>query len=301
MIPPAEANQPDFVKHFDASCQLLADLAHPHIVGLYDYWRDPGGAYVAMPLMRGGTLERALERSLWRPPAALHLLDQIGSALGYAHRRGVVHGDVRGANVLLDDDGNAYLSDFVIDGVGLGSAPARGESKGVAADIRGLTVITCEMLTGTGPQDAVFTRVELPAGFAELIQRGTDPDPARRFERVADYLRCLRQCFGADVVSTAEARSGSDTRNPFKGLRSFRETDAIDFFGRDDLVRELIGRVSNNGLTAVVGPSGSGKSSLVKAGLVPACRGAAISVRSATSWSPRCSRVCIRSRNWSPP
>jgi DNA-binding SARP family transcriptional activator/WD40 repeat protein len=272
VIPPAAANQPAFVKRFEASCQLLAEFTHPHIVGLYDYWRDPGGAYLAMPLMRGGTLERSLERSVWRPPAALHLLDQIGSALGYAHRRGVTHGDVRASNVMLDEDGNGYLSDFVIGGGGMSPDQQAAQPIGPAADVCGLAVITCEMLTGTGPQHAVFTRVELPPGFGALIQRATDPNQDRRFEQVSDYLRSLRQCFGSDVVSTVPARAVPDTRNPFKGLRAFREIDSMDFFGRDDLLRELIERVSNNGVTAVVGPSGSGKSSLVKAGLLPDLR-----------------------------
>ena len=272
VIPPSAANQPAFVKRFEASCQLLAEFTHPHIVGLYDYWRDPGGAYLAMPLMRGGTLEGSLERSVWRPPAALRLLDQIGSALGYAHRRGVTHGDVRASNVMLDEDGNGYLSDFVIGGGGMWPEQQAAQPIGPAADVCGLAVITCEMLTGTGPQHAAFTRIDLPPGFGALIQRATDPNPDRRFEHVSDYLRALRQCFGSDVVSTAPARSVPDARNPFKGLRAFREIDSMDFFGRDDLLRELIERVSNNGLTAVVGPSGSGKSSLVKAGLLPDLR-----------------------------
>ena len=79
-----------------------------------------------------------------------------------------MHGDVRASNVLLDEDGNAYLSDFAIEGCG----PERqaGQPIGLADDVHGLAVITCEMLTGTSPQDAVFTRVELPSGFGELMQ-----------------------------------------------------------------------------------------------------------------------------------
>ena len=70
--------------------------------------------------------------------------------------------------------------------------PVDGDSLGVAgADIEGLAMLTCEILTGVGPQDAPFTHVELPAGFVEVIQRATDPDPARRFERVADYVHSL--------------------------------------------------------------------------------------------------------------
>ncbi|HZI44819.1 MAG TPA: BTAD domain-containing putative transcriptional regulator, partial [Ilumatobacter sp.] len=271
-IPPTDANQPEFVKGFESACQRLADLSHPHIVALHDYWRDPDGAYMVMPLLRGGTVEHALTRSLWHPPAALRLVDQVGSALAYAHRRGVVHGDVRASNVLLDEEGNAYLSDFVIDGRGGTPGIQSSQSMGVAADVNGLAGITCALLTGADPKDAPFTRVSLPSGFEALMKTATHPDPNRRFERVEDYLRGLRQCFGGDSVSTIETRRQADTRNPFKGLRAFRETDANDFFGRDELVRETLQRVKSHGLTAVVGPSGSGKSSLVRAGLVPACR-----------------------------
>ncbi len=63
-----------------------------------------------------------------------------------------------------------------------------------------------------------------------------------------------------------------EVRNPFKGLRAFKETDAADFFGRDELVAELVDHVTHHQFTAVVGPSGSGKSSVVRAGLLPEIR-----------------------------
>src|SRR5262249_2187012 len=69
---------------------------------------------------------------------------------------------------------------------------------------------------------------------------------------------------------------GSDGRNPYKGLRAFEEADAADFFGRELLTRHQVERLRETRFLAVVGPSGSGKSSLVRAGLVPALRRGAL-------------------------
>lgn len=114
VIRPELANDPSFIRRFEAQAQLVARLEHPHIVPLYDYWREPNAAYLVMRLMRGGTLARVLEHRRLEPDEVLDLADQIGSALQMAHGAGLVHGDIRAENVLLDGDGNAYLSDFGI-------------------------------------------------------------------------------------------------------------------------------------------------------------------------------------------
>ena len=102
------------MRGFESEARLVAQLEHPHLVPLYDYWRDPEGAYLVMRWLRGGSLQRALERGPWNLEPAARLLSQVAGALAYAHRQGVVHRDVKPANVLLDEDGNAYLSDFGI-------------------------------------------------------------------------------------------------------------------------------------------------------------------------------------------
>jgi len=292
VIRPEFANRTDFVKRFEAEAQFIAQLEHPHIVSLYDYWRDQDGAYLAMQLLRGGSLASSLERAPWRPPAALHLLDQVGVALDYAHRHGVVHRDLKPANVLLDEEGNAYLTDFGIAtehieavGLPLESSAAyvspeelAGAAVGPAADVYGLALLTYEILTGERPElggqpaSISESRHDLPAALDEVLARATDSDPNRRYDRIEDYLRALRQVFGADLVGTRGGLKTVDIRNPFKGLRAFGETDARDFFGRDALIDDLVKHVASNRLTAVVGPSGSGKSSLVRAGLLPAVR-----------------------------
>ena len=115
IIDPTFANQPDFIRRFEAEAQLVARLEHPYIVPLYDYWRDPSGAYLVMRYLHDGSLHAALLRGGPVPLAtAVRLLEQIGAALSTAHRQGVIHRDVKPANVLLDADHNAYLADFGI-------------------------------------------------------------------------------------------------------------------------------------------------------------------------------------------
>src|SRR6266542_4217571 len=114
-------------------------------------------------------------------------------------------------------------------------------------------------------------RPELPAAFEEVIARATAKAPAERYPEVTDVAFALREALtpGGRPVAIPAA----EARNPYKGLRPFFEADAPDFFGREALVAELVGRLADRGpgfrFLAVVGPSGSGKSSLVRAGLVP--------------------------------
>src|SRR3954464_4374367 len=100
IILPHFASHPDFIRRFETEAQLVARLEHPYIVPLYDYWRDPGGAFLVMRYIRGGNLHQALQAG---PPAldvTARLLDQIGAALTAAHRQGVIHRDLKPANIL---------------------------------------------------------------------------------------------------------------------------------------------------------------------------------------------------------
>src|SRR5215831_2164372 len=109
IILPRLANHPDFIRRFETEAQLIARLEHPHIIPLYDYWRDPEGAYLVMRWLRGGSLREALQSGPFGLEAAAIVLDQITGALASAHRNNVVHRDIKPANILLDEDSNAYL------------------------------------------------------------------------------------------------------------------------------------------------------------------------------------------------
>ncbi len=206
IIRPELVNQPSFVRGFEAEAQLIAQLEHLHLVPLYDYWRDPEGAYLVMRWLRGGSLRQALERGPWNLEPASHVLSQVASTLAYAHRQGVVHRDVKPANILLDEDGNAYLSDFGIAARLAGSEPAgrpltsspayvppeqlAGQPLTPRSDIYGLGLLTFELLTGQRPpMDGALPslrsiRPELPAALDEVVACATASDPDERYESV---------------------------------------------------------------------------------------------------------------------
>ncbi len=94
IILPRYANNPKFIRRFEAEAQLIARLEQSHIVPLYDYWREPNAAYLIMRLLRGGSLADQLKEG----PIAVELVgkyaQQIGLALDVAHRHGVIHRDI---------------------------------------------------------------------------------------------------------------------------------------------------------------------------------------------------------------
>lgn len=249
------ATDPAFVQRFGPAAQSAAALEHPHIVPIYDYWREPGRAYVVSRYLRGGSLQARLDRGdLPAGHRSLRVVEQIASALAFAHQQGIVHGNLRASNVLFDAEQNAYIGDFAV---------RRAAVTDHAEDLRGLGRLT-RALVGD----------EIPVRLAELcdaVEGGIDNPGALAF---GDAARTTLEPGAAGRPRRAEAR------NPYKGLRAFSEADAGDFFGRGVLVERLMGRLSEPDpgarFLAVVGPSGGGKSSVVRAGLVPAMRRGAL-------------------------
>lgn len=308
------ANEPEFIRRFEVEAQLVASLEHPYVVPLYDYWREPDAAYLVMRLLGGGTLESLLSRGPLDEVALRRLVSQVGAALRSAHRTGVVHRDVKPANVLLDTDGNFYLGDFGIAfsvdsdaaaSVSAGS-PAyaspeqlRGESVDARSDVYAFGLVLFEAATGELPygdlsSHAAAVRAQLeepvpppstlrlgvPAWVDEVVAGATAKDPSDRFGSI-DALLDAVPAEGAIESGGGPRRAGvtlvgAALRNPFKALRAFGEADSGDFHGREGLVQRLVDVLARPGaagrLLAVVGPSGSGKSSAVRAGLIPALR-----------------------------
>ena len=172
------ANRPEFIRRFEAEAHLVARLEHPYVVPLHDFWREPNSAYLVMRYLRGGNLETALRSGPWDLRRVMRMVDEVGSALHTAHRAGIVHRDVKAANILLDEDGRAYLSDF---GIALDAEEAadpeaalsagspayaapeqlRREQVGPAADVHGLAITIYEALTGRLPFPDEPTRAAL--------------------------------------------------------------------------------------------------------------------------------------------
>jgi WD40 repeat protein/serine/threonine protein kinase len=331
VILPQYANQPEFIRRFEAEAQLIARLEHPHIVPLYDFWRDPEGAYLVMRYIRGGSLRKHLTGKPAELATALSILEQTSLALDVAHRHQVVHCDIKPDNILMDEDGNAYLSDFgiarmmksdfsgqpvvneaatLVGSLGyLSPEQARSAVLTQQSDIYSLAIIAFELLTGQHPFQEfspttqllkhlteplpliVNYRSDLPASVDDVIQRATAKKPEERYNTASEFIQSLRYATGSGLLVVQSAPVAPpppmEMINPYKGLRPFEEADVDDFFGRENLVRKLLERletpttlkpsatpreISPYRFLAVVGPSGSGKSSVVKAGLIPALR-----------------------------
>lgn len=108
------AAEPEFAERFEREARIIARLQHPHILPVFDFGREGETIYLVMRLMEGGNLARELRNGALPVKRAVDLTRQIASALDYAHLRGIVHRDLKPTNVLLDNLGNAYLTDFGI-------------------------------------------------------------------------------------------------------------------------------------------------------------------------------------------
>jgi serine/threonine protein kinase/WD40 repeat protein/DNA-binding winged helix-turn-helix (wHTH) protein len=278
------AQEPEFIRRFAEEAALVAGLEHPHIVPLYDFWRDLLGAFLVMRWMDGGSLAERLGTE-WHEAEIGRVFGQLAEALEFAHSAGVVHRDVKPANVLFDGSGNAYLCDFglavtaadhrhgraVVTAQPPYASPEalRGEVPSIAADVYSLGVLLGEVAGGNGFDDRSAGLVKT---IGEVVEVATAPNPADRFPDMAAFRTALNEAIGDEAVPAPR----KVRRNPYKGLSSFDEGDHVDFYGREDLTDSLVDLVRGHSLVAVIGASGSGKSSLVLAGLIPELRDGAI-------------------------
>lgn len=272
VLRPEVADDPRLVQRFATDAQAAAKVAHPHVVPLHDYWRGPGGAFLVLRLLRGGSLADALTRDPLSLDALVRLVDQVARALDACHRQGVVHHEVTSRQVLLDEDGNAYVTPFVL--------------------ARELTRARRRAAGGDGPHPPPPGRPDVvalgrllhelvgavpapPAAVLAVLEQAlTRPDWPEAQGLAADLRAAVPS---TAIVPRPAPRPGERLRNPYKGLRPFNESDAADFFGRGALVTRLVKRLAEPlRFLAVVGPSGCGKSSVVRAGLVPALRAGAL-------------------------
>ena len=180
-IRPDLADSTEFVRRFEVEARLVARLEHPHIVPLYDFWREPGGAFLVFRLLGGGTArDSVIAGGSWSMTRVSRLVEEVAGALMSAHAAGVIHNDVKASNVLLDDDGAAYLTDF-------GIAIVRGESYlddgGERRDVRDLAWLVWELLAGHRPPSDPWTSSSLHHGHP-----GTTPSLVGRVDPVPDGL-----------------------------------------------------------------------------------------------------------------
>lgn len=209
------SSDPKFVTRFQREARAASALQHPNIVQVFDYGQSGESYYIVMEYVDGADLRRYLKRQgVLSNERAVEIAHDVALGLGAAHRRGIVHRDVKPQNILLNDEGLVKLTDFGIasmykdadderlttTGMTLGTvqyyAPeqAQGEIVSPAADIYALGIVMYEMLAGKTPFDG-----DTPVAVAmRHIQDDPEP-PSRMNPNIAPGLeRIILRCLAKD-------------------------------------------------------------------------------------------------------
>jgi len=224
------STDPKFVQRFQLEAKAASTLQHPNIVQVFDYGQTDGNYYIVMELVEGTDLRRYLRsRGVLDIDRAIIIAHDVALGLGAAHRRGIVHRDVKPQNVLVGRDGSIKLTDFGIasvykdinderlttTGMTLGTVQyyppeqAQGDIVSPAADVYSLGIVMYEMLTGRPPFDGdtpvavAMQHIQetptppsqlnpnIPVALEEIILRCLEKVPEMRFRDGSQLARAL--------------------------------------------------------------------------------------------------------------
>jgi len=237
------AQDQEFVERFRREAASAAALQHPHVVGVFDRGEHDGTYYIAMEHLAGRTLKDVLADEAPMPQErAIDLGVQILQAAGFAHKRGVIHRDFKPHNVIVDDNGNAKVTDFGIARRGasemtetgsiMGTAQylspeqAQGHAVTASSDLYSIGVMLYEMLTGRLPfegESAVSValkhlsepplppselRPDLNPALEAVVMGALAKQPEHRWQSADDFASALE---GARAQVEAGADGGQDT------------------------------------------------------------------------------------------
>jgi serine/threonine protein kinase/CHASE2 domain-containing sensor protein len=237
VIAAERAEDPSFRERFEAESRIAASIEHANVIPVYEAGDDDGLLFIAMRLVDGYDLGEMLDRlGALPPPRVAHLVGQLAAALDAAHSRGLVHRDVKPANVLLtaDDTQHVYLTDFGlaqqigaqrrITGTGqwvgtldyLSPEQIRGESSDARSDVYALAAVLYHCLAGRPPfhgQSQAATlwahmtssppapsevEASLDRALDAVVVRGMAKDPSERFESAGALACALSRALGLD-------------------------------------------------------------------------------------------------------
>jgi serine/threonine protein kinase/WD40 repeat protein len=229
-LKPGLVNDPQHVQRFLTEARHMYHLNHPQILRIMEVWDPPAGPYYVMPYMEKGSLANQIRRG---QPAdyvfTLHVSLQIADALAYAHSKGIIHRDLKPLNVLMDNEGRAFLSDFGLvrpfnthdpdldvrakESAGTASymspAVATGEAEDTRCDIYSFGAMLYELLTGhvpfegksiyevrqrvlAGPPEPILKRnPHASAGLVKIAEGAMGRELRDRYSSMADVLADL--------------------------------------------------------------------------------------------------------------
>jgi serine/threonine-protein kinase len=231
LLAPQLAENEGFRERFLRESELAASLDHPNVVPIYEAGESEGALYIAMRYVEGADLRTLLAEGRLEPPQGVAIAGQVAEALDAAHERGLVHRDVKPANVLVDRRGNAYLGDFGLTrllaepGLGLPAGASLGTPDYVApeqirgdeldgrADVYSFGCLLYEILAGKPPfrRDTevavLFAHLEeepptLP-GLEAVLTKALAKSPDERYATCGALLEAARKALGIAAPSRA--------------------------------------------------------------------------------------------------
>ncbi|HET6379756.1 MAG TPA: Stk1 family PASTA domain-containing Ser/Thr kinase [candidate division Zixibacteria bacterium] len=244
-------SDPGFAARFRQEARAAGSLAHPNIVPVYDYGTDSetGNQFIVMQLVEGQDLAAILrERGTLSTDDAVRVALGVASALEAAHRRGIVHRDVKPGNILITDDGEVKVTDFgiaravsetsmTVTGTTLGSVhyfspeQARGDEVTGRSDVYALGIVLYEMLTGRRPFEGdsaagvalkrltedpppPSTLRPVPSGLEAIVMRALQREPQDRFPDAGSMAEALRAWQRDPAAAAAAAATVGATPRP---------------------------------------------------------------------------------------
>ncbi|HTK06889.1 MAG TPA: protein kinase [Ktedonobacteraceae bacterium] len=243
VLPAFHARDPIFVKRFVQEARAVARLAHPNIVQIHDFGEQDSITFIVMEYVDGGTLKDRLKKPL--PPAeAIDFIIQAAEGLDCAHRNGIIHRDVKPANMLLRKDGHLLLSDFGIAkilegttnltrvGTGIGTpqymSPEQGTGQAVdrRSDFYSLGIVLFHCLTGRVPFTADnpltitvkhlndplpvdrLVAENVPQPIIQVVQKMTAKLPHERYQAADALINALTSSLAASDLAMIRWRGG---------------------------------------------------------------------------------------------
>ena len=227
VLPPELGLTARAAERFKREARMVAEIDHPNIIPVYRVGQIGGILFIVMKFVEGKSLDAILqEQGALSVPVTLHVLRAAARALAYAHACGIVHRDVKGANILIDSDGRVMVSDFGValrsadvtltaDGTVIGTPPfmspeqCAGRRAGPQSDQYSLGIVAFQMLAGSVPfhadtlagvmhhhfftpvPDLTLARDDVPAPLLDVVRRALHKDPDRRFKATRDMLTAI--------------------------------------------------------------------------------------------------------------